>query len=244
MENSRWGPSPDAVVSIHDVAGTNIDRIAAILDFLSSMNVARVTLLVIPDSGWNGAGLRRLRQWGKSGIELAAHGWRHRCGRIGGPYHRFHSRFLSRNVAEHLSAGPDRVADIIRRSHNWFEEMGLPTIPLYVPPAWAMGRIDETALQKLPFRLYETVTGVWDARTGRRRWLPLVGFEADTRPRVLILSVLNRIHLAGASVSGRPLRVAIHPDDLSLGLADALPVVLRRCGRFLRYSDVVGGGPS
>ncbi len=162
-------PSPDAVVSIHDVAGTDINRITAILDFLSSMNVARVTLLVIPGSGWDDAGRQRLRQWGESGIDLAAHGLRHRCGRIWEPYHRFHSRFLSRNVARHLSAGLNRVADIIRRSHDWFEEMGLPTIPLYVPPAGTMGRIDETALRKLPFRLYETVTGVWYARTGRRR---------------------------------------------------------------------------
>ncbi len=244
MENSRRGSPPDAVVSIHDVAGTNIDRITAILDFLSSMNVARVTLLVIPDSEWDGDGRRRLRQWGEAGIDLAAHGWRHRCGRIRGPYHRFHSRFLSRNVAEHLSAGPDRVADIIRRSHDWFNEMGLPTIPLYVPPAWAMGQIDETALRKLPFIWCETLTGIWDVHTGRHRRLPLAGFEADTRLRTLSLSLFNQINIAAASASGRPLRVAIHPDDLSLGLAGALPAVLGRCGRFLRYSDVMGGGPS
>lgn len=244
MAISRRAPSPDAVVSIHDVAGTNIDRIAAILDFLSSMNVERVTLLVIPDSGWDGAGLTRLRQWGAAGIDLAAHGWRHRCGRIEGSYHRFHSRFLSRNVAEHLSAGPERVADIIRRSYNWFNRKRLPTIPLYVPPAWAMGRIDEAALQKLPFRWYETVTGVWDAHTGRHWRLPLVGFEADTRLRTLSLSLFNRINIAAASAARQTLRIAIHPDDISLGLAVTLPAILNRCDRFLHYSDVMGGGAS
>jgi uncharacterized protein len=221
-----------------------MDRIADSLDFLSSMHVERVTLLVIPDSGWDVAGLHQLKRWEDAGIDLAAHGWRHRCGRIEGPFHRFHSRFLSRNVAEHLSAGPDGVADIIHRSHDWFRERGLPTIPLYAPPAWAMGRIDGAALQKLPFRWCETLTGIWDVHTGRHRRLPLAGFEADTRPRTVSLSLFNRINIAGASASGRPLRIAIHPDDLSLGLAGALPALLGRCGRFLRYSDVMGGGAS
>jgi predicted deacetylase len=96
--------------------------------------------------------------------------------------------------------------------------MALPAPSLYVPPAWAMGRISRAGLRKLPFRYYETISGVYDAQADRFIRLPLLGFEADTRIRATALklsNVLNR-RLANAH---RELRFAIHPTDFELYLA-------------------------
>lgn len=233
-------PRP-AVVSIHDVAGTNIDRIGAILDRLSGIGIDAVTLLVIPDSGWDHRGLARLREWRRQGIGIAAHGWRHRCRGPKGWTHKLHSAVISGEAAEHLSMEPAAIAPMIRRSHDWFVQNGLAPIPLYVPPAWAMGPLSRAALGGLPFLWYETLTGILDASTGRRRFFPLVGFEAAGPFSVAGLTAFNGMNRAVQGISGRPLRIAIHPNDLSLDMGRPLMACLGGDYRFTGYPQILAG---
>jgi len=176
------------------------------------------SLLVVPGVGWTGETLDRLRGLLARGHSLAGHGWQHRCARIRGLRHRLHSALISRDVAEHLCLDASGIEALIRRCGAWFPRHGLPRPDTYVPPAWAMGRIERRRLPGLGFRYFETLTGLYDAGTGRFRRLPLAGFEADTRFRALVLRGFNRAALALAR-PGRPLRIAIHPCDAELLLA-------------------------
>jgi hypothetical protein len=128
---------------------------------------------------------------------------------------------------------------MVRRCHDWFGEMDLPTPELYVPPAWALGRLTVRDLSSLPFRWYEVLRGFVEAHTGRVRWLPLAGFEADTTFREVSLRFWNGLNTAIARGFRRPLRISIHPDDLDLLLAKDVEKMVRRPWRFVREAHVL-----
>jgi len=206
------------LVSVHDVMPQTLERVGGILAGLEAAGVASASLLVVPGAGWTGETLERLHGFLAQGHTLAGHGWHHRCRRIRGVRHRLHSALISRDVAEHLALDGAGIEALIRRCSAWFPRHGLPQPDTYVPPAWAMGAIPAQRLCGLGFRYFESLTGVFDAATGRFRRLPLAGFEADTRWRALTLRALNRLALALAGPE-RPLRLAVHPRDSELLLA-------------------------
>jgi len=208
----------DVLISVHDVMPDMLDRVAGILAALEAAGAGTASLLVVPGVGWTGETLDRLHGLLARGHTLAGHGWQHKCVRIRGLKHRLHSALVSRDVAEHLCLDGAGIEALIRRCGEWFPRHGLPRPDTYVPPAWAMGSIARRRLHGLGFRYFETLTGLYDAGTGRFRTLPLAGFEADTRFRALVLRGLNRTALALAA-PGRPLRLAIHPHDPELLLA-------------------------
>ena len=227
-----------ALVSIHDVAPESLDRVIQIVDYLRSLGIQTVTLLVIPGGDWNGQRLDALRRLHEQGCELAGHGWIHRCGPPQTLYHRLHSWCLSRNVAEHLSLNGPRIAALIRDCYAWFGNSQLPQPELYVPPAWALGPIARSALRELPFRYYEILGGVYDAHRHVFRRLPLLGYEADTTFRSGTLQCLNTFTGLMAATLDRPVRVSIHPRDLQLRLAGALRRSLGKVRYAIGYSAV------
>jgi hypothetical protein len=150
----------------------------------------------------------------------------HEAATIQGLRHRLHSSLISRNVAEHLALDANGICALVEDCHAWFARQALPAPSLYVPPAWAMGPIDRRSLRALPFRYYETLTGLYDARDDRFAPLPLLGFEADTPGRAVSLKVLNAVNGWIGRCCGR-LRLAIHPRDFQLFLASDLERRLR-----------------
>lgn len=229
-----------AVVTLHDVTPATLDDCLAALALLRRRGVDPVTLLVVPGAGWSGPDLDTLRDLAAEGYPLAAHGWSHRAPIPGSTYHTLHSALISRDEAEHLSRSNAELKERVTRSARWFVRVGLDTPAFYVPPAWAMGRLSGSDLAVLPFRFYETLTGIRDIGTGRFRRLPLVGYLADTPVRVWALRVSNALNLIGAAILRRPLRVAIHPPDLQLPLADELLRLLDRGWRFLTVEEAMG----
>jgi len=215
-----------ALVSVHDLMPETLPAVLEVLTFLERHACPPVTLLVVPGGAWSRPQLDTLRALARQGHALAGHGWRHRIARLGGPGHWLHSRLISRNVAEHLALDEDGIAQLIGRCFDWFADAGLDTPTLYVPPAWAMGRIARARLAALPFRYYEVLSGVYDADEGRFRRLPLLGYEADTGLRASVLRLSNAANRALAG--DRPIRIAIHPLDLGLHLSDDLALDLRR----------------
>ncbi|HYM14901.1 MAG TPA: DUF2334 domain-containing protein, partial [Dehalococcoidia bacterium] len=113
------------------------------------------------------------------------------------------------------------------RGVRWFADAGLAAPQLYVPPAWALGALRSESLPAPPFRWIETLTGIHDLRARRFHVLPLAGFEADNGFRGVALRASNGASAAFARISGRPLRVAVHPHDLDLRLAGDLRRLLR-----------------
>jgi len=110
-----------------------------------------------------------------------------------------------------------------------------------VPPAWAMGPVPRELLDRLPFRQYETLAGVYDSTDRLFHRLPLVGFEADNVFRAVTVGALNRLNRAWARAGRRPLRLGIHPHDLELKLAEDLGRMIEAGGRPLGYDSLAYG---
>ena len=223
-------PCRTALVSVHDVTPETLPRVEEIVCFLRAGSVSTLTLLVVPGSSWSPGQVRRLRSWQDGGIELAAHGWLHRARRIHGLRHRLHARAISRGEAEHLALSEPEIDEVVRRSHGWFARVGLRSPSLYVPPAWAPGRLPTGRRRALPFSYYETLHGVYDARRHEGRWMPLTGYMADTRLRTVLLKNVNALLLR---LSWPVVRIALHPEDLRLPLREDL---VRHLGRFQQFS--------
>ncbi len=230
-----------ALVSVHDVMPATLGRVQRILTLLNEARIPPPTLLVVPGKDWSPEALRDLRDLASRGHPLAGHGWDHKS--IRGPrtlYHRLHGLLISRNEGEHLSRPPEEIVDLIRRCYDWFPSVDLPTPELYVPPTWALGALRIRDLESLPFRWYEILRGFVEGRTGRVRWLPLAGFEADTTFRKVSIRLWNSLNVAWARRVRGPLRISIHPDDLDLFLGDELRRMVRSPWRFIRESEVMG----
>lgn len=223
-----------ALFSIHDVMPSTLPATESIAARLNDAGVRKITLLVVPDTGWDEASLDRLKALCDRGAVLAGHGWRHRIARIRDLRHWLHSVFISRDVAEHLALDRQGVVQLIQDCWDWFESVGLPMPSLYVPPAWAMGRARHSDLDALPFDTYETLYGVYDSRSGKFTRTPMVGFEADTTFRAAACRAWNRINL---SSSKGPLRFSIHPGDPELLLGDDLDRLIRRPWTDLYYGE-------
>lgn len=230
----------NAVVSIHDVMPSTLDRVERLTQLASASGIHALTLLVVPGCDWKLGELERLRHWYEAGHTLAGHGWKHRCDRIVGWYHRLHSLVISRDVAEHLEQSAAGRIEMMRRCADWFASNGLPHPKLYVPPAWALGKVSLSRLRQTPFELIETQTGVLQLSQNRFHRLPLIGFEADTQLRKRCLRCLNSLNFHWSNCTARPLRVSLHPFDLDLLLAEDLESALRQIGRFMSYWDAVG----
>jgi len=235
MGHPRFGRHGAALVSIHDVMPETLPKVWAILRFLEALAVFPVTLLVVPGCQWSKHDIDQLRSLQAAGYELAGHGWRHRAKRIAAAWHRLHAGLISRNEAEQLSLSKEEIIHMITACYSWFSQSGLEPPVLYVPPAWAMGRLRKKELKFLPFRFHEMQTGVYDAACGRMVYLPVTGYMADTRFRVKALKITNLIN---QYVFPGPLRIAIHPQDLNLGLAGDLKTHLGKFQTFLSYTQL------
>jgi predicted deacetylase len=222
------------LVSVHDVMPATLERVQLILDLCAAINPTPLTLLVVPGLDWDRAGIERLRTWQGQGHHLAGHGWVHRVERFGGLGHRLHGLLISRRVAEHLALDGPAVAALIGRCHAWFIGQGLEPPELYVPPAWAMGKLGPKDLAALPFARYEVLKGVLDRASGRLHPIPLLGYEADTPVRAPLIRVWNRLNRRVAEARGW-LRIGIHPRDLQLALAADLRRDLRHYSRWTDY---------
>ncbi|MEE4638998.1 MAG: polysaccharide deacetylase family protein [Wenzhouxiangella sp.] len=226
------------LVSIHDVMPATLDRTLAIFERLQTNRLMPVTLLVVPGSGWDARGIDVLKTMVAEGAELAGHGWRHEVRRIRGVRHWLHSRLISRRAAEHLALSRAGVLRLMLRNRAWFGRHGLPAPALYVPPAWAMGPIPHSLLDRLPFDFHETLSGVYDARRKQFHRLPMAGFETDTALRASFVAGFNSLNRTWARSGGRPLRLGIHPFDFDLRLADSLKGWIDEGGRALGYSGL------
>ncbi len=223
-----------AHLSIHDLAPETLPRVKSMLEKLSNAGVGPVMLLVIPGLDWQPGELNQLRVWVEEGHVLAGHGWTHRVNRRRTLKHKLHGLFLSRYVAEHLSLNEQEILSLMQKNYDWFALNRLPSPSHYVPPAWALGSLPVSRLVNQPFRSVETLTGVWFPQEKVFRSMALLGYEADTVMRALFLKRFNSWNRRRAS-KGRPLRISLHPDDLSLKLASD---ILLDCQRYHCHSSL------
>jgi len=210
-----------ALISIHDVMPSTLDRICLLARELTHLQTSNITMLVVPGHDWSRKQLDVLREFEQQGYILCGHGWHHSSKKIHGVYHRLHSLLISRNVAEHLALDEKEISQLIYDCYQWFPNNKLATPDLYVPPAWALGKISEQLLEQSPFRFFENTAGLYDSSTGQQLNLPLIGFEADNIFRAGTLRLWNAANTLAGSEK-KPVRISIHPSDKELLLADSL----------------------
>lgn len=211
----------DYLVSVHDVMPETLGRVLALLERLDAAALGPATLLVVPGRDWRGEDLAVLERLAAAGHRLAGHGVSHRATRYRNLAHRVHGLLMSRHAAEHLAHDAAGIRRLIGECRDWFERHALPAPSLYVPPAWAMGPLPRQELRGLGFRYYEYLTGIYDARRDAWHRIPVLGFEADTAVRALSLRFSNAVNRLIARRLGVA-RLALHPYDLELKLADDL----------------------
>ncbi|MDH3646943.1 MAG: polysaccharide deacetylase family protein [Gammaproteobacteria bacterium] len=227
-------PEPVWLVSVHDLMPDTIGAVQDLVQQLDQLQVTPLTLLVVPGGAWSTADIEWLRSRQNRGDNLAGHGWIHLAAPARDFYTSIHSRFFSRGVAEHLPLDSQEISTLIRNCYDWFVANDFAEPDLYVPPAWAMGRISRQQLRELPFQSYESLSGVYDATNDLFQRLPLMGFQADTKLRALSLRVSNTLNIGAAKINGR-LRVAIHPHDLELRMREDLLRLLSTPARCRAY---------
>lgn len=229
------GDAQSAILSVHDVMPESLGQVEEILALCSAQGVAPITLLVVPGRPWQPTQLWRLRELAGQGYTLAAHGWNHRIERFGGIGHWLHAALISRRAGEHLALSAIQRLELMHRTHDWFAANDLPPPHLYVPPAWALGRLPAGAARELPYSRIEVLRGLLSPASGELQTLPLIGFEADTWARAQWLRGWNRWQLALGRCTDRPVRIGIHPHDLELRLGERLRQLLQQPFRFLEY---------
>lgn len=218
------GPAPH--LSIHDVMPETLPAVRALIAECQAAGWAPPTLLVVPGREWTPAGIAQLHEWQAAGHPIAGHGWFHQISHYGGLTHRLHAALISRRVAEHLCLDAEGILALMRRCYVWLTVEGLCRPSLYVPPAWALGRLPLHRLSEQPFPQVETLRGILDVSTGRWQARALLGYEARNAFQTRALRLSNAIGRARAASVG--LRIGLHPHDLDLPLADDLRADLRR----------------
>lgn len=218
-----------AVVTLHDVMPNNLAKIDRCLRELEHHSLSPCYLLVVPGLNWNEKTIAKLRHYVSQGHVLVAHGWVHKAHKIHSLYHRLHSVIISRDVAEHLSLSQSERVTLMTKSRTWFKDNHLPIPNYYVPPAWALGRLRQSDLHNTGFTIVENISGMFDTNSQQFQYMPLVGFETDTTLRAISVRLFNALNLFVAQAfPSRRLRVAIHPDDFDLRLANSLNATLTR----------------
>lgn len=230
--------STPALISVHDVMPETFPEVQYCLEQLAHIAPEKITLLVVPGKDWSESQLAQLHTWQQQGFQLAAHGWVHCCKPPKTLHHKLHSLFISRNVAEHLSCSEQEVEQLLSRSHAWFVQNNFTAPCIYVPPAWAMGALSQSALARSPFRIFENLHSVIDLQNKQKNNLPLLGFEADTALRAMFLSVFNQVNWWLAKYQGRPLRIGIHPYDFSYKIDKQLTRFLHGDIQAIAYDEI------
>lgn len=206
-----------SIVSIHDVMPHTLENVQDILLKLPVNRIDNIYLLVVPGLKWSPEQLLQLKQWQEQGYKISGHGWTHKISKKTSLYHYLHSFFVSRDVAEHLSLRSEEVYELVSNNYQWFIDQGFKAPELYVPPAWAMGKLTHQQLNELPFRFFEVSTGIYDSQKGVLKKLPLTGYEADRSWRTPLLKFWNNLNVWMAK-KGSILRISIHPYDLTYPL--------------------------
>ncbi|MDA2959797.1 MAG: DUF2334 domain-containing protein [Actinomycetota bacterium] len=211
--------SANVVVSIHDVAPCTFAASRELVNHVQRHGI-RATLLVVPGP-WGGESMvpgspfcRWLDHCQQEGHEISMHGWSHTApdnGVIG--MGGIAARVIARGCAEfatldRASSRQRLVAGLGAMSDAGFHPVG------FTPPGWLASTPARDAIGALGFEYSTSHRLIIDHRGGERHRVPAV----CQRPDSLLTSVGSRLVrrvLIGHVTSGRDVRLALHPRDLS-----------------------------
>ncbi|MCE9580169.1 MAG: DUF2334 domain-containing protein [Deltaproteobacteria bacterium] len=232
------------VVTIHDVAPPHLAAVAELRARARAWGATAVTLLAVPD--YHGIAplaespetLAWLRACVDDGDEVALHGIRHIQDL---PARRYRDRvraalftagegeMLGDGAADPVALGAARVA---------LERMTNTRIDGFVAPAWLEPAGLGSVLARIGFRWHETGAMIESLPDRARSFAPVIGFATRSAWReraarawaALLTPAIDR----WALIAGAPVRVALHPADLSSAavMASAERVIRRLAERW------------
>ncbi len=213
------------VVTIHDVAPPHLAAVAALRTQARAWGATAVTLLAVPD--FHGAAplaaspatLAWLRGCAATGDEIALHGLRHvQEAPVRSRLDRARAALFTAGEGEMLGEGAaDPVA--LGAARAALAAMTGARVDGFVAPAWLEPAGFGGVLARLGFRWHETGAMIESLPDRARRFAPVIGFATRSAWReraarawaALLTPLVDR----WALIAGVPLRVALHPADLS-----------------------------
>lgn len=229
---------PALAVALHDVAPATFDRCALIRDWLLDLGVDRVTLLVIPAPELHPFFQRspELAAWlldrRDDGDAIAMHGLQHRRTRPPHPLARPVRGFQGGSATEFPGLDEEATVASLDAGRRVLELAGVPPRGFVAPGYAYTGALREHLSDR--FDWWATLLGV----RPRASISPALclgtssAFKRATSPALL---------RAGAALSGRVLRLDLHPADFELpSHVRAVEAVLRRAHRrtAVTYDDL------
>jgi len=209
------------IVSLHDVAPSNLRIADKIISGLANCGVSVCSLLVVPDYHHEGLFSKDLQfvSWLRGleadGHEIAIHGYFHeRPRRAKESLHdKFLTRFYTQQEGEFYDLDYEEALSRITKAREEFRASGLKPRG-FVAPAWLLGKEAERAARDAEMEYTTLLHKVCDLRSG-----------GDFAARSIVYSVrrswrrgLSRICNAALFryLEGKPLlRISIHPPDYS-----------------------------
>ncbi|MEY2626997.1 MAG: hypothetical protein RJB08_756 [Actinomycetota bacterium] len=205
------------VVSLHDVAPSTAEKSRRWLELLEARSL-HVSLLVVPGR-WQGSELRSsgsflswLRRAESNGHEVVLHGWQHqRSGSPRGSRARI-GALLGRGCEEFWSADDAEASQRIADGLATLRDEGFSPTG-FVAPGWLMSQATIRALRAASMRYTVTHTRVIDLESLHERRVPVTSQRPNSR--LAGAAAYGTLGLAALQLSrAKPIRVAIHPNDI------------------------------
>lgn len=239
--------APWLVVSVHDVAPATAE---AARDWCASLDLFGVpaSLLVVPGP-WRGGALADdpdlaawLQQRCAGGDEVVLHGWAHAAPPGGPAWRRMVGAAVARGAGEFWTLDE---AEARRRLELGRDALGAAGLMAdgFTPPGWLASPATLAALRSLGFGFTTGHGGVRDLRTGARHHAPALSHRPGVFGERLGAWLVPAV-AARRAAAGRPVRIALHPDDLDrpglrAATVSAIDAALVAGARPCTYGDVV-----
>ena len=235
------------VVSLHDVAPGSARQTEGWLAALDRRGIP-LSLLVIPGQ-WRGRSLcsdaafvRFVAERAAAGDEIVQHGWQHAAGADGHGWRSIAQRAVCRGAGEFAAVSEQSALLRLRAGRSVLSHVGLGAAG-FTAPGWMHSPGTMKALVALGYRYTTTHFGVLDLQRGTS----IGGFALSNRPGSATAGIATQLMLRGSrvmSLTGRLVRIALHPDDLEHpGLADSTLSAIDRCldsgARAVTYGDLL-----
>jgi peptidoglycan/xylan/chitin deacetylase (PgdA/CDA1 family) len=230
--------APALAVAVHDVQPATFERVALIRDWLLDLGVDRVTLLVIPAPELHPFFQRspELAAWlldrRDDGDAIAMHGLQHRRTRPPGVWERPMRGFQGGMSTEFPGLDEEATVASLDAGRRVLEQAGVPPRGFVAPGYAYTGVLREHLGDR--FDWWATLLGV----RPRASFAPALCLGTSSAIKRATSPALLR---AGAALSGRLLRLDLHPGDFALpSHVRAVEAVLRRARRrvAVTYDDL------
>ena len=234
-------------VALHDAMPPYLEELKEIAAWLDQKSIQPRSIKVIPNyhDRWNILNHREFLDWVRSqqekGYEIIQHGYMHRSNaEPNGLFDRFRNKHITKNDAEFLKSDYQEARKNIEEGKQIMEEAGLRCSG-FTSPTWFQSKETAQAVQDCGFRLFTTVTSIYDCLKNKKIFSLAMGYQGMD-------SFLESLSAFGHSVMRKtglfcsPLaRMVLHPGHVSMKspLARALKGILQlsQTRKLITYQD-------